>query len=231
MNKYLEEKDSSDILSNVSPDSSIINLDSETDSRGLFDTGGDRRGIDVGGAPAITTRGETTYMGSYSGNNSIPIGQISSKLFALTLLSQKQKFDSYSVFLGAFLGMDAQTWFGDTINRVDFSNNPTTPFPSTGENIYLTSARLFFVSNVGEFVTAAYDVSTSETGQFFIGDAFAIFGNMSMSPFFVTAGRSTLSVANLGGGGTSTGSIAGFLGTGRATNVSLNYKTDTLKDC
>ena len=36
--------------------------------------------IDVGGTPVITTQGQITYLGSYSGNNSIPIGMISSNI-------------------------------------------------------------------------------------------------------------------------------------------------------
>ncbi|AIT09240.1 membrane protein [Candidatus Francisella endociliophora] len=224
LEKYIIKKNTVDIVQNISPENSIIDLKNEPVG-GIFDTGG---GINVGDAPAITTNGEAAYLGSYSGNNSIPIGMIPSKLFASTLILQKEKFDDYSVFLGGFIGIDAQTWFGDTIPRVGFDNKPTTPFSPTGQNIYLTSSKLFFVSNLGDYVTAEYDVSTSETNDFFIGNAFVIFGNMSVSPFFVTAGRSTLSVANLGGGGSSTGSIAGFLGTGRATNISLNYKTDII---
>ena len=106
---------------------------------GIFNQGG---GIDVE-APAITTNGEAAYLGSYSGNNSVPIGMIPSKLFASTLILQKEKFDDYSIFLGGFIGIDAQTWFGDTIPRVGFDNKPTSSFNSTGQNIYLTSSRLF----------------------------------------------------------------------------------------
>lgn len=224
LEKYITNRNSLDIIQNISSDNAIIDLRNQP-LGGIFNQGG---GIDVGEAPAITTNGEAAYLGSFSGNNSIPIGMIPSKLFASTLILQKEKFDDYSIFLGGFIGIDAQTWFGDTIPRVGFDNKPTSSFSSTGQNIYLTSSRLFFVSNLGDYVTAEYDVSTDQNQDFFIGNAFVIFGNMSVSPFFVTAGRSTLSIANLGGGGPSTGSIAGFLGTGRATNVSLNYKTDSL---
>ena len=186
LEKYIVRKNTVDIVQNISPKNAIIDL-SKKPIGGIFDKNG---GVNVGDAPAITTNGEVTYLGSYSGNNSIPIGMISSKLFASTLILQKEKFDNYSVFLGGFIGIDAQTWFGDTIPRVGFDNTPTTPFSSTGQNIYLTSSRLFFVSNLGEYVTAEYDVSTSELEQFFIGNAFVIFGNMAASPFFVTAGRS-----------------------------------------
>jgi len=214
-----------DFMKNISEDGNIIHL-GDIEEQGIYGAIGG--GIDVSDAAPITTRGEVTYLGSYSGNNNIPIGMLPGSLFASTLMMQKEKFDDYSIFLGGFLGMDAQTWFGDNINRVDFSGNPTTPFQGNGQNIYLMSSRLYFVSNLGDYVTAEYDVSTSQANQFFIGNAFVIFGNITASPFFVTVGRNRLSVSSFGGGGSSTGSIASFLGTGRATNVSLNYKSDTI---
>jgi hypothetical protein len=222
-NKF--SRDRIDLMKNISEDGNIINL-GDIEKQGIYGSVGG--GIDVSDAAPITTRGEITYLGSYSGNNNIPIGMLPGSLFASTLMMQKEKFDDYSIFLGGFLGMDAQTWFGNDISRVDFNINPTTSFRGKGQNIYLTSSTLYFVSNLGDYVTAEYDVSTSQTEEFFIGNAFVMFGNMTESPFFVTAGRNSLSVSSFGGGGSSTGSIASFLGTGRATNVSLNYKSDTI---
>ncbi|WP_245806568.1 DUF3573 domain-containing protein [Francisella halioticida] len=155
------------------------------------------------------------------------MGQISSTLFATTVLGQRDKFGDYEIFLGGFIGIDAQTWFGNNLSRVDFNGRPTTSFRGTGENIYLTKATLFFLANAGEYLTASYDLSANEASDFFINNVFAIFGNLTVSPFFVTAGRSPLTVASFGGGGNYTRSVANYLGVGRATNVSLNYKSDT----
>lgn len=56
-----------------------------------------------------------------------------------------------------------------------------------------------------------------------------IFGNLDTSPFFVTAGRSKLSVGSYGGGGPWTsGIIDDFLSPDKVTNVSINYKNDTI---
>ncbi|BCD92055.1 hypothetical protein fh0823_21940 [Francisella halioticida] len=71
--------------------------------------------IDVGGEPAVTTQGQITYLGLYSGNNTIPIGQISRNLFSSTIIGQKDKFGEYSMFFGGYLEADAQTWFGSQI--------------------------------------------------------------------------------------------------------------------
>ncbi|MED7787509.1 DUF3573 domain-containing protein [Francisella sp. 19X1-34] len=201
-----------DIMQNVNTKGSIVDL-SDKALGGVFNSSG---GIDVGGAPAITTQGQITFLGSFSGNNSIPIGQIGSSLFASTLLSQREKFDDYSIFFGGYLEADAQTWFG--------SSKAGEGLSGTGENIYLTAARLYFLANVGHYVTLQFDFDTDETGNFGLGNAFAIFGNLDTSPFFVTVGRNKLSVGSYGGGGTWTDGMTNFLKPSRASNISINYK-------
>ncbi|MGQ4005631.1 DUF3573 domain-containing protein [Francisellaceae bacterium CB300] len=218
------DDDSSDIMANVNDSSSIINLGQES-LGGVFNQ---RGGIDVGGAPVITTQGQVTFIGSYSGNNSIPIGQISSNLFASTLLGQREKFDDYTISFGGFIEADAQAWFGSKISRVPTPPATTNDFQGNGQNIYLTGANLYFLSNLGHYVTAQFDFDTDESGSFGLGNAFVMFGNLDTSPFFVTAGRNKLSVGTYGGGGTWTGGISGFLAPGKVTNVSFNYKSDTI---
>ncbi|QIW09561.1 DUF3573 domain-containing protein [Francisella sp. LA112445] len=209
----------SDIMENVNASNSIVDLGNKS-LGGVFNQNG---GIDVGGAPAITTQGQVTFLGSYSGNNSIPIGQISSNLFASTLLSQREKFDDYSVFFGGFIEADAQAWWGSN-NIVPPSSTGTGGISGNGQNIYLTNAKLYFLSNLGHYVTAQFDFDTSESGTFGLGNAFVIFGNLDTSPFFVTAGRSKLSVGTYGGGGPWTSGITDFLSPDKVTNVSVNYK-------
>lgn len=209
-----------DIASNIASDGQ--SLGDSTGSQGVFVSNGR---IDVGGTPAITTQGQITYLGSYSGNNSIPIGMISSNLFASTILGQRDTFDDYSVFFGGYIEADAQTWFGSQISRAGGAPN----FPANGQNIYLTNSKLYFLSNLGHYVTAQFDFDTDETGGFGLGNAFVIFGNLDASPFFVTAGRNKLSVGSYGGGGPWTsGIIDEFLSPDKVTNVSLNYKNDII---
>ncbi|WP_236939877.1 DUF3573 domain-containing protein [Francisella uliginis] len=215
----LNNADAADITSSIEADDSI---DDDMNKSGVFISNGK---IDVGGTPAITTQGQITYLGSYSGNNSIPIGMISSNLFASTILGQRDSFNDYSVFFGGYIEADAQAWFGSQINRTAGAAN----FQSTGQNIYLTNSKLYFLSNLGHYVTAQFDFDTDETGSFGIGNAFVIFGNLDTSPFFVTAGRSKLSVGSYGGGGPWTsGIIDDFLSPDKVTNVSINYKNDTI---
>ena len=178
--------------------------------------------IDVGGTPAITTQVQITYLGSCSGNNSIPIGMISSNLFASTILGQRDYFSDSSVFFGGYIEVDAQSWFGSQINR-------TANFPVNGKSIYLNNSKLYFLSNLGHYVTAQFDFDTDETGDFGLGNAFVIFGNLDTSPFFITAGRSKLLVSSYGGSGPRTsGTINEFLSPDKVTNISFNYKSDII---
>ena len=228
----VSDDDSDDIMANVNDNSSIINLGQEP-LGGIFNQKG---GIDVGGAPAITSQGQVTFLGSYSGNNSIPIGMIGSSLFASTLIGQREKFDDYSIFFGGLLEADAQAWSGTSISRSVPSSVPGDggksiagdSFSGSGQNIYLISSNLYFLSNLGHYVTAQFDFDTDQTGSFGLGNAFVMFGNLDTSPFFVTAGRNKLSVGVYGGGGPATGGLSGFLAPGKVTNVSVNYKNDTI---
>ncbi|AJC49523.1 membrane protein [Allofrancisella guangzhouensis] len=213
------EIDPNDITSSITQENSIAASNSQ--SGGIFASS---RGVDVGGTPAITTQGQVSYLGSYSGNNTIPIAQISDNLFSSNILGQRDKFDDYSVFFGGYIEADAQTWFGSQIQRISGGD-----FPATGQNIYLTAAKLYFLSNLGHYVTAQFDFDTSESGDFNLGNALVMFGNLDTSPFFLTVGRNYLSVGTYGGGGPWTrGIIKAFLYPERVTNVSLNYKTDTI---
>ena len=206
------------ITDNISADGSILNMNNKA-LGGVFSPQG---GIDVGGQPIITSQGQASFMGSYTGNNSIPIGQISSSLFSSTLLGQREKFDDYSIFFGAKINIDAQAWSGSDIKEAE------SVFRGNGQNIYLTAANLYFLSNIGHYVTVQFDFDTDESGNFGIGNAFAIFGNLDTSPFFVTAGRNKMSVGAFGGGNVYTGGLSGNFASGTKTNVSVNYKTDTI---
>lgn len=221
----IRDANKSEIESDVKKGSIIedgLNEEKNPLGGGIFSSSG---GIDTRNTPAITTRGEVAYLGSYSGNNTIPIGMISSNLFASTLLGQKQRFDDYSVFFGGYIEADAQNWFGSGISRT----NGKSSFPANGQNMYLTTSKLYFVSNVGHYVTAQIDFDTDETGGFGVGNAFVMFGNLDTSPFFVTAGKSKLSVGSYGGGGPWTsGIIDEFLSPDKVTNLALNYKNDVI---
>ena len=47
-------------------------------------------------------------------------------------------------------------------------------------------------------MTAQFDFDTNETGDFVLGNAFVMFGNLDTSPFFVTVVRSQSSVRTSG---------------------------------
>ena len=69
-------------------------------------------GIDVGSSPLILSGGQVSYIGAYSGNNSLPISQISDGLMGSTIIGQRQKFSDYAIMFGAKLSADAQVMGG-----------------------------------------------------------------------------------------------------------------------
>lgn len=136
------------------------------------------------------------------------------------------------MFFGGKINADAQAWFGSSVSRSeagpDGKSVAAGAFNNTGQNVYLTAANLYFLSNLGHYVTAQFDFDTDESGSFGLGNAFVMFGNLDTSPFFVTAGRNKLSVGSFGGGGPYTGGINSFLAPGKTSNISVNYKDDII---
>lgn len=181
------------------------------------------KGVDVADQVKITTQGEVTYVGSFSGNNTVPIGQLPSNLFASSILNQRGYFDDYSIFFGGFIQADAQAWNG---TQVTMRNGGT--FDGNGEDIYLTSATLYFLSNLGHYVTASLDFNADQNDNYSLQDAFVIFGNLDTTPVFVSVGKYRPSVGSYGGGGPWTNSItANMFRPLRVTNAAVNYKGET----
>lgn len=81
----------------------------------------------------ITTQSKVTFLGASSGNNTVPIGMISSNLFVSTLMGLRNKFDSYSIFFGGKIEADSQLWFGS-----GNISNKAANLASNGQNISLT---------------------------------------------------------------------------------------------
>lgn len=181
------------------------------------------KSVDVGSQVRITTQGEISYVGSFSSNNTIPIGQLPSNLYASSILKQRMYFDDYSIFFGGFIQADAQFWNGTDITKRDGST-----FPGNGENIYLTSATLYFIANLGHFVTANLDFVADQQNSYDLQDGFVIFGNLDTTPVFVSIGKYRPSVGSYGGGGPWTNSItANLFRPIRVTNAAINYRGDT----
>ncbi|APC96869.1 DUF3573 domain-containing protein [Francisella frigiditurris] len=171
----------------------------------------------------ITTQGQVSYIGSYTSNNTIPIGQLPSNLFAASILNQRNNFDDVALFFGGFIEVDAQAWSGSAISKRGGG-----AYNQNGENIYVTAATLYFVSNISHFVTAEFDFTTSESADLGLQDALVIFGNLDSSPWFVTVGKYRISVGAFGGGGPWTSGItANLFRPDRVANAAINYKGST----
>nr|WP_322786325.1 DUF3573 domain-containing protein [Allofrancisella guangzhouensis] len=179
--------------------------------------------VNVEGEVKITTQGQVSYVGAFSSNNSIPIGQLPSNLFASSILKQRGLYNDYAIFFGGFIETDLQGWRGSNITQRDNS-----VFNGSGEGFYLTSATLYFLANIGHYVTANLDFSASQNNNYDIQDAFVTIGNLDTSPFFLSIGKYRVSLGSFGGGGPWTsGLTANMFRPLRVANVAINYKGDT----
>ncbi|QIV95606.1 uncharacterized protein DUF3573 [Allofrancisella inopinata] len=179
--------------------------------------------VNVGGEVKITTQGQVSYVGSFSSNNSIPIGQLPSNLFASSILNQRGLYDDYAIFFGGFIETDLQGWRGSAITQRNGS-----VLEGAGEGVYLTAATLYFLANVGHYVTANLDFSASQNNSYNIQDAFFMIGNLDTSPFFLSVGKYRVSLGSFGGGGPwTTGLTANMFRPLRVANAAINYKGDT----
>ena len=132
--------------------------------------------IDVGSSPMITSRGQISYIGAYSGNNALAISQISNGLIGSTIMSQRQKFDDYAILFGAQIAGNAQLWFASN----NMNSLASLPAPSNGQGLYLTNTRLYFLANIGHYISASFDFGTNQTGPFSFGESMITFGNLAL---------------------------------------------------
>ncbi|MDE5024896.1 DUF3573 domain-containing protein, partial [Francisella tularensis subsp. holarctica] len=72
-------------------------------------------------------------------------------------------------------------WFGSAVTNAQSAAQ----LYSNPQNIYLTSAKLYFLSNLGHYVTAQFDFYTNESGSFSLCNACVIYGKLDISPFLV----------------------------------------------
>ncbi|MFZ9034806.1 MAG: DUF3573 domain-containing protein [Francisellaceae bacterium] len=163
-----------------------------------------------------------------------PIGMLSSSQFALGILKQRNMFSDHSLVFGGYLEADAQAWNGSkiqTTTQVD-ANDPSKGYEyysTSGRNIYLTTATLYSVANMGRYVTAELDLSGDQDNTPDVQDAMVIFGNLSDYPVFVTVGKNRPSVGSFAGGGPWTGSLTQMLfRPDHITNASVNFAADGL---
>ena len=202
-----------------------LSLDDYVDDYGspsgvIYD--GSHKEIDVSKSVPITTRGEETYIGSYSSSNVIPFGRISQTLFPATIIGQRQNYGDYGVYIGAYIESDYQFWSGTPI-----SAQAGGQYPAQGMGAYLTTAYAYFLANLGHYVTAETDIEVWQ-GNTYLADAFVMFGNLDTSPFFLTVGQYRPSIGSYSGGGNWTyGITTNLFRLNRVPNAALNYKEGT----
>ncbi|MFZ9034805.1 MAG: DUF3573 domain-containing protein [Francisellaceae bacterium] len=182
------------------------------------------------GLTVPTTKGEIqNFLYSDMHEGIVPFAMMSSSQLAYSLLKQRDKFSDQALIFGGFVEADAQTWNGSKIETSTLVNaNKESEgykyFPTSGKNIYLTSAKLYMSANLGKYVTAYTYLSGDQDNAPDISKAAVIFGNLSVSPFYVTVGKLTVPVGTYGGGGPWTSSLSdAYFNISTQSNVSVAY--------
>jgi len=122
--------------------------------------------------------------------------------FDLALLKERDKFDTRSVNLGGYLEWDAQYWnthsgIATGVNGQELSQE--------GTGLYTTTVDLDAMSNLNSWTTMFAKVEQEDIGtpqaHMIFRKALITFGNLDITPFFLTLGKSFLPFGVYGGGG------------------------------
>jgi len=125
-----------------------------------------------------------------------------STTFDLALLKERDKFDNRSLNLGGYMEWDAQYW--KTHNAIATGLN-NAPLPVEGTGLYTTTIDLDAMSNLNSWTTMFAKVEQENIGtpqaHMIFRKALVTFGNLDITPFFLTLGKSFLPFGVYGGGG------------------------------
>lgn len=146
----------------------------------------------------------STTVASVLGNNVMldsadPFGMMSDTNFNLQVLQAKQSSGfTKPIVIGAYLEADPQIW-GGTLNTTGSQGVGY----KQGASIYLTSAKLYAMGNIGDWVSTflSFQPATSNAASTTFDQAFITFGNLNKNPLFLTAGKSYLPFGTFAGNG------------------------------
>lgn len=128
-----------------------------------------------------------------------PINAMSDTIIPLQVLQAKPTLSAPLVIGGSLEG-DAQWWNG-SFSTTDSSGNVY----QTGTGIYLTSANLAFMANLGTWVTGVMtlqgNVGGSQNSGFQVDKAFLVVGNLQKNPLFLTVGEAYVPFGVFSGNG------------------------------
>ncbi len=119
---------------------------------------------------------------------STPLGAADTSAIPLTFLKQRDERPQYSLTVAGKLEIDASQWWGSSLHLAgkDAGNY------QSGRGLYINEADLYMVSNLGKYIQADLTLMDSQASTPGVRDAFLTFGNLSVSPIYLTIGKNRL---------------------------------------
>ena len=139
-------------------------------------------------------------------DSSNPFGAMPDTSFPLALLQSKTTFNKPLV-MGGQLEADLQSWGDNTIPGSNPITDNTLNY-SNGTSIYLTTAKLFTMANLGDWATTYYSVSAATTVfPTTFDQAFLVLGDLAKNPLYLMIGKGYLPFGSFAGNGPWSNSI------------------------
>lgn len=154
-----------------------------------------------------------------------PFGLMSDTIFPLQVLQAKQSSGfTKPLVLGGYIEADAQTWDGNL-------SIPASNYKS-GTNIYITTAKLFALGNIGDWVStfASFQPSTTPSVTTTFDQAFITVGNLNKNPLYLMIGESYLPFGTFAGNAPWSNSITtNDFRTSSTNQINLGYYQNGLQ--
>lgn len=152
-----------------------------------------------------------------------PFGLMPSPTFALALMQSKSAFNTPLV-LGGYLEADVQDWGGSFTN----TNNAGGLTYNNGTDVAISSANLYTMANMGQWVTGYLSLQGNVGGNSnqspLFDKAFITVGNLQNNPLFFMAGKSYVPFGAFNGNGPYSNNLETNTFRIQQTNqLSLNY--------
>lgn len=156
------------------------------------------------------------------GSNALYIEQYPSSSRSLSLLENRSSFQQ-GITVGGRVEFLTQYWNGSDFKAVD---NDATINLENGTGIFLTNANLDFLANIGNWTQIYFATATSQDGSTFSTSARSAvisIGNLKISPFYISAGKSRPVFGSLPGDPWTLSIPEGTFRPGYVNNVTVGY--------
>ncbi len=175
----------------------------------------------------VTQQGSLSLLELDNAKGSVPFGLMPSSQYPLALLQARNDYGDNALIFGGYIESDTQGWWGDDMPAYEGTDTLNKVSYKSGYGTYITTGRMYAVSNLGKYVQANLTLEGSQSTDVFVKEAFVTFGNLETTPFYATVGKTRMSLGTFNGGAPWVGGLTQMLfRPGYESNVTLGYAKD-----